>query len=564
MASSDWRSRSGATFACEKQPATGRRGMVVTNHPLASAAGAEMLAAGGNAIDAAIAAFFTLSVVEPMMVGILGGGMAHIRTADGTHHVIDGQSTAPLATGPATYTPDPQAAPGTMDTIGRRNALGPTAVAAPGNLMGWCEALRRFGTFPLADVMEPAIRHASRGFRVTAYLSECVSDCADDLAQNAEIARLYLPDGAPIKPGARLVTGDHAETLRGIVREGPETLYGGALGRHYAAHMAQAGGYITLDDLTRYRTIDRAALRGTYRGYEIVGPPPPSSGPLHIVQMLNILEGYDIGALGFATPDTLHLLAEVLQIAFADRAAATADPAFIQVPVAKLLSKEYAAERRAAIAMNRTQRWSAGVAPGEGAHTTHLTIADGAGNVVASTQTINSLFGARYIVPGTGMIPNNYMFVFDPRPDRASSVAPGKRVTSSMSPVIALQDGKPRFALGLPGGLRIFPSVMQALSNLIDHSMSVQEAVEAPRLWTQGYGVEVESGVPAGVLDALRARGHAVTAVGNVGGGMSAIRFDPDGIMTGAACWRADGTPIGVGGGMARAGVRFRPEQARS
>jgi gamma-glutamyltranspeptidase/glutathione hydrolase len=560
----DWRSRAGAIFTCEKQPATGSRGMVVTNHPLASAAGAEMLAAGGNAIDAAIAAFFTLSVVEPMMVGVLGGGMAHIRLAAGTHHVIDGQGTAPLATGPTTYTPDPNAAPGTMDTIGRKNALGPTAVAAPGNLMGWCEALRRFGTFSLADVTEPAIRHASRGFRVTPYLHECVSDSAADLARDAEIARLYLPGGAPIQPGTRLVTGDYAETLRSIAREGPDILYGGMLGRHYADHMAKSGGYITLDDLTRYRTITREPLRGSYRGYEIVGPPPPSSGPLHIIQMLNILEGYDVGALGFATADTLHLLAEVMKIAFADRAAATADPAFVQVPVAKLLSKEYAAERRARMSLTRAQSWSAGVAPGEGAHTTHLTVADGAGNIVASTQTINSLFGARYIVPGTGMIPNNYMFVFDPRPGRASSVAPGKRMTSSMSPVIVLRGEKPRYALGLPGGLRIFPSVMQALSNLIDHGMSVQQAVEAPRLWTQGYGVDVESSVPAQVLAALRDRGHDVAPVANVAGGMSAIQFDADGTMTGAACWRADGTPIGLGGGLARRGVRFRPEQARS
>ena len=261
--------------------------------------------------------------------------------------MIDGQSTAPLATGPTTFTPDPNAAPGTMDTIGRKNALGPTAVAVPGNLMGWCEALRRFGTFSLADVTEPAIRHASRGFRVTPYLHECVSDCAADMALDAEISRLYLPDGAPIQPGTRLVTGDYAETLRSIARKGPDLLYGGTLGKHYAAHMAEAGGYITMDDLVRYRTIDREALRGTYRGYEIVGPPPPSSGPLHIIQMLNILEGYDIGGLGFATADTLHLLAEVLKIAFADRAAATADPAFVQVPVAKLLSKDYAAERRA-------------------------------------------------------------------------------------------------------------------------------------------------------------------------------------------------------------------------
>ncbi|TIO24084.1 gamma-glutamyltransferase [Mesorhizobium sp.] len=555
MRHTDWRSLAGATFTCEKQPASASRGMIVTNHPLASAAGAEMLTAGGNAIDAATAALFTLTVVEPMMVGVLGGGIAHIRLANGTHHVLDGQSTAPLATGPTTYTPDPEAAPGTMDAVGRRNAVGPTAVAVPGNLMGWCEALRRFGTFSLADVTEPAIRHASRGFRVTPYLQESVSFSAADLARDAEIAKLYLPAGLPIEAGTRLVTGDYAESLRSIAREGPDILYGGELGRCLAEHMAEEEGFLTLDDLTGYRTVDRAPLRGLYRGYEIVGPPPPSSGPLHIIQMLNILEGYDIGALGFATPDTLHLLTEVLKIAFADRAAATADPAFVQVPVSKLLSKDYAAERRARIRMDRTQSWSARVAPGEGAHTTHLTVADGLGNVVASTQTINNLFGACYIVPGTGMIPNNYMRVFDPHPGRANSVAPGKRVTSSMSPVMVLRDGRLRYALGLPGGLRIFPTVMQVLSNLIDHGMSVQEAVEAPRLWTQGYGVEVEASLPESVLAVLRDRGHDVAAVNSVGCGMSAIQFDADGTMTGAACWRADGTPIGLGGGLARPGV---------
>jgi gamma-glutamyltranspeptidase / glutathione hydrolase len=564
MSQSNWRERAGTTFQCEKQAATGKRGMVVTNHPLASAAGAEMIAAGGNAIDAAIAAFFTLSVVEPMMTGVLGGGMAHIRLADGSHVVIDNQSMAPLATGPTTYTPDPKAAPGAMDAIGRKNAIGPTSVATPGNLMGWCEALERFGAFSLADVMEPAIRHASRGFRVTPYLHECVTDCAADMARDAEIAKLYLPDGMPIKPGARLVTGDYAETLRSIAKQGPSILYAGSLGGHYADHMAKSGGYISHDDLTRYRTIPREALRGTYRGFEITGPPPPSSGPLHIVQMLNILEGFDIGALGFGSPDTVHLLAEVLKIAFADRFAATADPAFVKVPVAKLLDKAYAADRRGRIDMKRAQAWSAEVAPGDGgAHTTHLTAADGMGNIVASTQTINSLFGARYIVPGTGMIPNNYMFVFDPRPGLANSIAPGKRITSSMSPVIVLRDGEPVYALGLPGGLRIFPSVMQALSNLIDHGMTVQEAVEAPRVWTQGHTLELETSFPTSVFQALADRGHNLAQVGNVAGGMSAIRFGDDGMMEGAACWRADGTAIGVGGGLARPGVRFRPEANR-
>jgi gamma-glutamyltranspeptidase/glutathione hydrolase len=290
---------------------------------------------------------------------------------------------------------------------------------------------------------------------VTPYLHECVADTAADLALDPEISRLYLPGGSPIQPGARLVTAEYAETLRTIAREGPGLLYHGSLGDRYAEHMAQVGGTVTRADLTACHTVTRAPVRGTYRGFDIIGPPPPSSGPLHIIQMLNILEGYDIGALGFGSAETLHLLAEVLKIAFADRAAATADPAFVKVPVEKLLSKSYAADRRASIDRLRAQAWTAEVAPEGSAHTTHLTVADAAGNVVASTQTINSLFGARYIVPGTGMIPNNYMFVFDPHPGRANSVAAGKRVTSSMSPVIALREGKPVYALGLPGGLRI-------------------------------------------------------------------------------------------------------------
>ena len=383
------------------------------------------------------------------------------------------------------------------------------------------------------------------------------------MQRDPEIARLYLPDEKPIQPGARLVTGDYAETLRDIAKIGHEHLYTGELGKRYTTHMAKSGGYITQEDLAGYKTITRDPLRGTYRGFQIIGPPPPSSGPLHIIQMLNILEGYDIKALGFGTAETIHLLAEVLKIAFADRAAATADPAFVRVPIDKIMSKSYAAERRKNIDPNRARAWAAEVAAESSPYTTHLTIADAAGNIVASTQTINSLFGARYIVPGTGMIPNNYMYVFDPNPNRANSVAPGKRVTSSMSPVIVTKNDKPVYALGLPGGLRIFPSVMQALSNLIDHGMTIQQAVEAARVWTQGHALELEPGITQPVFDALTFKGHETVRVNNVAGGMSAIHFHGDGTMEGAACWRADGTPIGLGGGLARPGVRFRPEASR-
>jgi gamma-glutamyltranspeptidase/glutathione hydrolase len=224
--------------------------------------------------------------------------------------------------------------------------------------------------------------------------------------------------------------------------------------------------------------------------------------------------------------------------------------------VARITSKAYARERRAGIDLARARRWT-GLLEMEGADTTHLTVADGMGNVVTTTQTINSLFGACFIVPGTGMVPNNYMSNFDPRPGNALSIAPGKRVTTSMSPMMAVRDGRVVYALGLPGGRKIFPAAFQALVNLIDHGMALQEAVEAPRVWTEGNALEVEQAVPDSVRAKLTSMGHKVQAVPTVAGGMNAIQFHDDGRMSGAACWRADGTPIGISGGLARAGVRF-------
>jgi gamma-glutamyltranspeptidase/glutathione hydrolase len=275
--------------------------------------------------------------------------------------------------------------------------------------------------------------------------------------------------------------------------------------------------------------------------------------------MLSILEGFDLASMGFGSAEAAHLTAEALRIAFADRAASTADPAFVDVPVERLISADYAAERRAMISQERTQAWKAGVPSAFEAHTTHVTTADRDGNIVATTQTINGLFGARMIIPGTGIIPNNYMALFDPVPGRANSIAPGKRVTTSMAPTLVFRDGRPRYAIGLPGGLRIFGSVMQAIVNLLEHGMTLQEAVEAPRLWTQGAELEIEDGFPAATEEALRARGWATQRLPHVGGGMCAIAFD-EGDMEGAACWRADGVAIGLGGGLARAGTRFWPD----
>jgi gamma-glutamyltranspeptidase / glutathione hydrolase len=279
--------------------------------------------------------------------------------------------------------------------------------------------------------------------------------------------------------------------------------------------------------------------------------------------MLNLLEGYDVAALGFGTADGIHLMAEVMKIAFADRAAATGDPDFIDVPVARLTSKEYAAGRRGEIDLAKAQPYGAGVGAATSPHTTHLTVADSDGNVVAATQTIHNLFGARTMAPETGVLLNNTMQIFDPHPGHAMSIAPGKRMTSSMAPTIVLRDGRPVLALGLPGGVRIFTSVMQAIVNVIDHGMSLQEAVEAPRVWTQGQELEVEDSVPDTVRAELSARGHRVTPVPHVAGGMCAIEIADDGALTGAACWRADGSPVGLGGGYARAGIRFWPNARR-
>ncbi|HEV7545077.1 MAG TPA: gamma-glutamyltransferase family protein, partial [Reyranella sp.] len=433
----------------------------------------------------------------------------------------------------------------------------PKSVAAPGSLRAWCFALRRYGTMPLADVMQPAIRHAARGFAVTPYLSDCIVSAAPDLVKDDLIAARLMPDGTPLKPGARLVQGDYAEALTLISQQGEAALHDGPLGDLLVECMEKTGGFVSREDLAGYDVVERAPIRGRYRGWEIIGPPPPAASGVHITQMLNILEGYDIAALGFGTVDTLHLLAEVLKIAFADRAEASGDPAFVKVPVERITSKSYADERRAGIDLAHARRWTGALSALEGADTTHLTAADGMGNAVTTTQTINSLFGARFIVPGTGMVPNNYMSNFDPRPGHALSIMPGKRVTTSMSPMMAVRDGRLAYALGLPGGRKIFPAAMQALINLIDHGMTLQEAVEAPRVWTEGPVLEVEHGIPETVRDGLEARGHKLQVMPTVAGGMNAIQFHEDGTMTGAACWRADGSAVALGGGLARAGVRF-------
>jgi len=576
-----WRSKAGTLFEQEKQSATGSRGVVAANNPIGSAAGAEMLAIGGNAIDAAIATLFTLNVVEPQMVGVLGAGWINIRLADGTPIIIDNYSTAPAAATPTMFRPVSDTWPDYMQTEGAANKTGYLSAGIPGALKGWAEVIDNWGRMDLETVLQPAIRHAERGFRPSRYLLEAITDGRRELAMFRDTARTLLPNGEPPGDGDLIVQLDLAESLRTIGREGPDVLYGGALGQVIVDDVQKNGGILTIEDLRAYRIHRRDPIIDTYRGYELTVPSPPCSGGVHILQILHLMEGFDVASLGFGTAESIHLLAECFKIAFADRSAYMGDPAQMDVPTEWLISTAYAKQRRAGIDMGRAAFPEPGARPRgrirsaeagapppqpgapqmpEPESTTHVTAADADGNVASVTQTINELFGSKVMAPGTGLFLNNTMALFDPHPGQANSVGPGRRMVSSNSPTIICKNGEPYMSLGTPGGVRIFPSVVQAIVNVIDHGMTLQEAVEAPRVWTQGRELEVEAAVAESVRQALSARGHSVREMGAIAGGMNGVIFDQDsGMITGAACWRADGSPIAVSGGPARPGVRFKP-----
>jgi gamma-glutamyltranspeptidase/glutathione hydrolase len=539
-----------------KQPVVASGPVVTTNHPIASATALEVMANGGNAVDAAVAALFSLSVVEPMMVSPHGAGFFVVRHGvTGEIATIDNYAAVPGAARPDLFHP----IPGSLenDTEGAENDIGYLAVAVPGALAGWCHARDRFGSLPLSELVQPAIRQARQGYTATPYLLQNVESEQEALARFPASAAVFLPGGKPPTPGSRIVRTDYAATLERIGRNGAAELVDGETGRAVAADMAANGGLITIEDGRNYRVHERTPIRGSYRGYEIVAMGPVSSGGLHIVQMLRILEGFDLKCAGFGTVESVHLIAEALKIAFADRSAHVADPATTDVPVDWLISTDYAAERRAQIASNerRAGNYGAGADPIGSADTTHLNVVDADGTMVSATQTLNWGFGSRVTTPGTGMLLNNCMKLMDPTPGRTNSIAPGKRILSSMSPTLLLKDGKPWLAIGTPGGARIFGSVMQGIINLIDHGMTPQEAVEAPRCWTMGPVLEIEETFDrvADLAAGLEARGHRVEIVSKIAGGMSAIQIDPEtGLRTGAACWRADGAPAGLSGGGAR------------
>ena len=539
------------------------RGVISTNHPLASAAGVEAYSHGGNAFDAAVASLFALTVVEPMMVSVFGAGFFVVRDAkSGKVETIDNYAVAPFAAMDDMYEMVKERKPGQniFETVGKKNQDGLLSVATPGTLKAWEYVVERYGELDLETVVSPAVKLARSGYRSSTYMEYVLDIRKEQMMNYPETAKTFMSNGKPLPPGSKIVMPEYAETLEKIASGGSDVMYKGEVGRAIVDYMEANGGLITMKDLGEYRLIDREPVKDVYRDdYEVYSMAPGSSGGTHIIQMLNILESYDIGSMGFGSVEHLHLVTEALKIAFADRQKFMGDPSVIDIPLQGLISKEYAKERAKEIG-DRARK----AKPGNpfaylpiSRNTTHVSAIDCDGNMVAATQTLNNVFGSLVTVPGVGIRLNNCMALFDPRPGRANSVAGGKRMLSSMSPTVILRRGEPYLCIGTPGGLQIFPTVAQAIVDVIDFKMGIQEAVEAPRLWTMGIRgtpgekLLVESGFGEDAVNGLIGRGHDVLVMNRIAGGMNGVLRDPEtGLLHGGACWRADGAAMGVSGGL--------------
>ncbi len=555
LTSQRWRENSPVTFSPSNRPSIGYDGVVTSTHALGSAAGAEVLAAGGNAIDAAVAALFALSVVEPMKMGIFGAGFMNVRLSHGDQFVIDNYSQAPAAATMDMFTPLSDEWPNYMRARGDLNQTGVLASGVPGALKAWCEVQEAHGRMSLAEVMRPAIGYADLGFRATKHHCKFVSDTQDQMQSFSATSSIFMPNGRVPQPGDLVIQRDLASTLKRIAIEGADYLHDGELGETIVRYSQSQGGILTMADLRNYELRRTDPVKGEYRGFTITGPPPAAAGGLHLLEFLNILALRDVRGMGFGRSATIHLMAEAMQLVFADRNRYLADPVFYEIPDDRLLSEFHARELLSQILPNAVLPELATPALAESDSTSHVTTADKDGNIVSATQTINHIFGSKVVVPGTGVLLDNTMANFDPHPNLANSVEPMKRVASSMAPVIAYRGHRPAFALGLPGGLRIWPSVAQAIVNIADHGMTPQEAIEAPRMFTQGQSLELEKEFGTTTASSLRGIGHKVEMVNNVAGGMNIIEFGDDGSLAGSSCWRSDGGAVAVSRGLARDGV---------
>ncbi|GIK82553.1 MAG: gamma-glutamyltranspeptidase [Alphaproteobacteria bacterium] len=508
----------------EPTPVVARHGMVVAQEARAARIGADILRNGGNAVDAAVATGFALAVTYPRAGNIGGGGFMVIHLARGARNIaIDYRETAPAATTPDVFLDDR----GEADPEKSRNSG--LAIGVPGTVAGLALAHRKYGSgkFTLARLIAPAIALAREGFVVDGDLADTLEGARRLFARWPSSAKVFLKgDGTSLQVGDRLVQADLADTLSAIAARGPDAFYRGPVAQRIAAAVRAAGGRMTADDLRTYRAVERRPVTGRYRGYDIVSMPPPSSGGVHLIEMLNILEGYPLGSLPPHGPEHAHLLVEAMKRAYADRAVYLGDPDFVAVPVARLTSKAYAKRWRRTIdparAVPARSIRAGGALLREGDNTTHFSVVDRFGNAVANTYTLNLSYGVGLVADGTGVLLNNELDDFAAKPDapnafglvggKANAPGPRKRPLSSMTPTIVLRDGRPFLVTGSPGGSRIITAVLQVIVNVVDHGMDVAHAVAAPRLHHQWLPdtVFVEPGFPDATLDALRARGHAI------------------------------------------------------
>lgn len=530
--------------------ASGTTGVVAAAKPEASQAGIEMLRQGGNAVDAAVATGFALGVLEPNASGIGGGGFMVVKMASMKEAVvIDFRPTAPAAASPAMYSLDERGRP-----VGNASVEGGLAATVPGEVKGLLYALEQFGskTLTRAQVLQPAVEWAERGVPVTVNLAQIIKDNFGKLRKYEHGAAIYAKDGFPPEVGDSIVNADLARTLRRIQAEGADAVYKGDIAGKMVAEVARHGGIMTLADLANYQVKVRRPVTGTYRGYTLVTAPPPAGG-IHVLELLNLMEQYDLAALGDQSAAATHLWAEACKLVFADKTKYAGDPDFVDVPVGGMVSKAYAKSLAAQIKPDEVIRNAVPGDPAkyESGSTTHFSVMDKDGNMVAVTKSINMFFASGVVVPGTGIIVGDDMDDFDVKPGSVNSIQPGKRPASSMSPTLVLDpQGRPFMVAGSPGATRIIPTLALVISNVIDRGMSIQAAVNAPRLY-QGRtgGLSLEGRYAVSAYQGAAALGHTVT----VGldwdptfGGVQAVLFDhATGRLHGGADPRRDGQAAG-------------------
>jgi gamma-glutamyltranspeptidase/glutathione hydrolase len=499
-------------------------GMVVAQEKIAAQVGADILRRGGNAVDAAVATGFAMAVTYPRAGNIGGGGFMLIHSAERNEDIaIDYRETAPAATTTQIFL-GPDGKPDAAKS--RDSGLG---IGVPGTVAGLALALEKYGSgqFTLAQLLEPAIALARDGFIVTNDIADTLPGWYARLARWPPSAKIFAkPNGSPLGEGDRLVQSDLADTLASIAAQGPRGFYEGPVADKLAKAISDAGGIMTPADLKAYQAVIRSPVRGTYRGYDIVSMPLPSSGGVVLAETLNILEGFQLADHKQGSPTSLHLLIEAMKRAYADRARYLGDPAFVNAPIETLTAKDYAAKLRAGISTGRAtpakDLVATATSPREGSNTTHYSVVDSRGNAVSNTYTLNFSYGVGMVADGTGVLLNNELDDFTAAVGASNAYGlvgyepnlpgPGKRPLSSMSPTIVLKDGKPVLVTGSPGGSRIISTVLQVIVNVLDYRMDVAAAVAAPRLHHQWLPdeVRVERGFPDDVLFELKAMDHLI------------------------------------------------------